>query len=117
MKFNLTKGNVTLTSETQAEALQLFGIAVKTTDAFGEVERVQIHKPHKKHDFLKKCDICGKGFKGNRSFGLHKAKAHGIKGPNYEQNRRYYLKHREKKTVEPQLSAKQVVNDFNSIWK
>jgi hypothetical protein len=77
MKFNLNKGNVTLTSETEKEALQLFGIAVKTTDAFGEVERVQIHKPHKKHkkhNHVKTCEFCGKGFKGLIGVGIHKAR-------------------------------------------
>jgi hypothetical protein len=67
MKFNLTKGNVTLTSETQEEALQLFSLVTKT------VEPRKYVRKHKKHNFIKQCEFCGKGFKGKLGLGIHKA--------------------------------------------
>lgn len=110
MKFNLNKGVVTLASETEAEALELFRIAVKTTDVFAP--QIKKHKPHKKHEFLKRCEICGKGWKGIRSLGLHKYKAHGIKGAQWVANHKYYLKQKASQS-KPVDSVK---TQFENIW-
>lgn len=109
MKFNLNKGTVTLISETESEALELFRLAVKTTDVFAP--QLKKHKPHKKHEFLKRCDVCGKGFKGNKSIALHKSKAHGIKGANYEVNHRYSMKRKAR------LEAERAALEMKEIWK
>jgi len=37
-------------------------------------------KKHKKHTFIKVCEVCGKAYKGNIGLSIHKKKVHGIDG-------------------------------------
>lgn len=39
-------------------------------------------KKHKKHNFKKECDMCGRFFKGTAGLSRHKSRTHGIKSAN-----------------------------------
>lgn len=115
MKFNLTKGIVTLTSETPEEAVVLFTLATQTE------KKVVEEKSRKRPVHTKQCDICGKGFKGLKGLGVHKRFIHGVKGDNAEANAEYYKKYKEAKTKE-KTNHLETVNpnperSFTGIWK
>ncbi len=68
MKIQVIGERVILSSDTIAEAHKLFNIYLGKDEVKNEVTR----KPHKKHNFIKQCDICGKGFKGLQGLGIHR---------------------------------------------
>lgn len=109
MKFNLTKGIVTLTSETQEEALALFSIATKS-----EKKEVVERKRRKRPVHTKICDICGAECKGLQGLGVHKRFQHQIKSPGAEANSAYYAKIKKAKEQESTLNAER---SFTGIWK
>lgn len=109
MKFNLTKGIVTLTSETQEEALALFSIATKS-----EKKVVTEEKPRKRHVHTKICDLCGATCKGAQGLGVHKRFAHQIKSAGAEANSAYYAKIKSAKNEGGLLNAER---QFTGIWK
>lgn len=109
MKFNLTKGIVTLTSETQEEALALFSIATKS-----EKKVVAEVKHRKRHVHTKICDICGMECKGAQGLGVHKRFTHKIKSPGAEANAAYYAKIKNANNEGGLLNAER---QFTGIWK
>jgi len=76
MKVTITNGVVTATSESKLEALQLVSLSFESKTLAPETKV----RKHKKHNFVKKCDRCGKGYKGNIGLGIHKAKCHKVSG-------------------------------------
>lgn len=102
MKFNLTKGIVTLTSETQEEALALFSIATKS-----EKKEVVERKRRKRPVHTKICDICGAECKGLQGLGVHKRFQHQIKSPGAEANAKWQEKQK----------ALNAERSFTGIWK
>ncbi len=113
MKFNLNKGTVTLTSESQDEALILFALATREIPPKVEETEPKVRK-HKPHLLLKTCEICKKAFKGNRALAIHKAGAHKI----YSQNHELYKKHRlAKKARKEALNGQTAITPFEQIWK
>lgn len=109
MKFNLTKGIVTLTSETQEEALALFSIATKSE------KKVVAEVTHRKrHVHTKTCDICGVTCKGAQGLGVHKRFAHQIKSTGAEANSAYYAKIKKAKGEDVELNTER---SFTGIWK
>lgn len=113
MKFNLTKGIVTLTSETQEEALALFSIATKTEEKKAP-KKVTEEKPRKRHVHTKICDLCGANCKGAQGLGVHKRFAHQIKSAGAEANSAYYAKIKSAKNEGGLLNAER---QFTGIWK
>lgn len=103
MKFNLTKGIVTLTSETPEEAIELFVIATKPEKKVPEPKTRK-----KRHLHSKVCDICGVQFRGAQGLGVHKRFTHKIKSPSAEVNAKWYETHKEKENAE---------RSFTGIWK
>lgn len=97
MKFNLNNGNVTLTSETQEEALRLFTIATEAKQ--------------KGSDSSTKCNLCGKSFLNLKAIAVHRRKSHGIKVKNSDKNHRYYLKWKMKH------DAEKAGKEMQNIWK
>lgn len=69
MKFNFKDKFVTVEAETMEDNATL--IALMFTQA--SVEK-KAHKKHKKHNFMRECETCGKKFKGLQGLGVHKAK-------------------------------------------
>ncbi len=87
MKFTIIKGNITLTSESDDEALTLFKVA---TSQVTKGESV-------KDESSCSCDVCGATFKNARGVRTHKSHIHRVKSSNTEQNRRYYLRTKARK--------------------
>lgn len=67
MKIEIKGTTVIATSETKEEAQTLFTLSQSQGG-------VRAHKPHKKHNHRKECEMCGEFFKGLQGLGIHKAK-------------------------------------------
>ena len=65
---------MTVTSETKEEAITLFKYALDE----GKAPVQRIHKPHKKHVFMKECDVCGFKAKGGTGLSAHKRSKHKV---------------------------------------
>jgi hypothetical protein len=94
MKINLNKGIVTLTSETDDEAITLFQFSLNG-------------KKEESHN----CAICGRHFANDIGLRTHKSLGHKIKSKNYERNHRIYMRAKAKR------AEKLEVKPFEEIWK
>jgi hypothetical protein len=108
MKLEVNDGVVTVSSETKTEATQLFTQFFEAS--FTGVVEVKVKEPkkHKKHEFKKPCDICGKMFKGNRAIAIHKFYTHKVKSENYEKNKKYQADFKERKAQRELMPVKNI---------
>ena len=102
MKINLTKGIVTLISETDDEAITLFQFSLTREKKFEKSTEGT-------------CEICGKVCMNKRGLTTHKAETHKIRSANYERNRKYYLRGKARRAKE--AVKVEVLPEFNDIWK
>lgn len=68
MKITIVNGTVTAVSQTKKEAHALINIALVSGNVAEKREKV-----HKKHQFKKECEWCGKSYNGAIGLGIHKA--------------------------------------------
>jgi hypothetical protein len=94
MKITITNGVVTAVSESKLEALQLVSLTLESRELQPKPE-VKVRK-HKRHSFLKKCDVCGKEYRGLIGLNSHRSRAHHIRSAGFEQNQKYYAKRQQK---------------------
>lgn len=68
MKFTFKGQFVVAEAESVSENITLMSI--------GEKKDKIVHRKHKKHNFTKVCDVCGRSCKGLRGLMVHKALSH-----------------------------------------
>lgn len=82
MIIELIDGKLTATAETVNDVRKIMELeknapVLTYTKGIGEVST---RKPHKRHNFKKSCNVCGKELKGVMGLGIHLSRAHGIFG-------------------------------------
>ena len=65
MKITYSNGSVQAIAENMNDIKVLMNLNVPAQ---------RVHKPHKKHAFVKQCNLCRRGYKGSRGLGIHMAK-------------------------------------------
>jgi len=73
MRLEIKNNKIVAYAETESDSLSLITLAHKKTGD-GSVQP----KRRKKHNHVKQCHLCGKGYKGNAGLGVHVAKAHPV---------------------------------------
>jgi hypothetical protein len=81
----LKSGNKRRVQIAEDELLRL----AKELDALNEPTKIVQHKPKKRKKRLVTCTECGKVCRGKKGLMIHKARLHGYRSPNYENNKRY----------------------------
>lgn len=82
-QYKVTVGKLSVeTDDLRSAASALFALARADKGYLPNTENQakRLHKPHKKHNFMKKCPDCGKAVKGMAGMGIHRSKSHGVKG-------------------------------------
>ena len=97
MKLYFKNYLLVVEAENITETVELFD-KVARKDVRTEVKEKRV-KPHKKHQFKKSCDVCGKMCKGIQGVGIHKATVHGVMSKNYGYQKKYREKVRAAEAV------------------
>lgn len=66
MKIKITNGRVIAEAENMNDIQVLLGMGKGK------------HKKHRKHNFKKVCEVCGKVCRGKKGLGIHMAKRHKV---------------------------------------